>query len=278
MVTYQKLSNPFVYCCVDLQYGFDAIKAEQVEYNRKYTYDTPLVMPLELAEELRQVGLVLYKAILHMLEHYENYLDIMPRMDKELQILEICRRHPYRVGSFRPDFVISESGDIKIIEINARQPLNGLFSSGFFREIALRQAEELRIEGVVDLYTQMYRYLEGYMGRADHICAIQGSFVPAEIKFYPTIFEQAGWHCDVISLEQLPHNLHRLNNAWVVQELMYADFQALPLEIIDALAESNSHNSILTSLYAGNKRFFYALCQELLISLLPSRLHVSSIK
>ena len=242
-----------------LQQGFNAVKKSGVDYYKAYAYNSPLVMTDVRARELKLLGRILCKTIAHMLDQYNKFLHIIPRDEKELRILEICSRYPFHVGTFRADFVIDQAGSIKIIEMNARQPLNGLFVAGFSQEIALHQAEGLNIKGIIDLYSGLFNYLERYIGDAKHICVIFGNYPPAEMRYYPSIFEKAGIKCHLITLEELPQKLHLLRDAWVILQGIASDFRYLPLEIIEALAECNSHNALNVSLYSGDKRFFYAL-------------------
>ena len=218
-----------------------------------------LFYPLKKNGELKKLGLILYKAIKYMLDHYQEYLHIMPREDKDLQILEICDKYPDRIGTFRTDFVVDQFNNIKIIEMTTRQPLNGYFTSGFFREIALEQAEKLKIKGIVDIYPGFFNYLEEYIGDARHICAVKGNEKLEEIKIYPSIFENAGIQCHIIPIEELPQKLSLLEDAWVIEELTFTEIRAFPLEIIDALARCRLHNAIKALLFTHDKRFYYVL-------------------
>lgn len=246
---------------IDIRKGFDAVKSEYIQYFKKYTYEHPLVMSVETNDEMRRLGQVLHKAIRHMLDHYRDYLHIMPRSERDLEILAVCDRHPFRVGTYRTDFVIDESDHIHIIEMTTRQPLNGYFTSGFFREIALEQAQELSIGGIVDAYPGFFEYLEGYIGDARHVCVIKGNNKLEEINIYPAIFENAGIPCHIIPIADLPQKLDMLKDAWVIEELNFPEIRSFPLDIIDALAECRLHNSIKTLLFTHDKRFYQVLNQ-----------------
>jgi len=244
---------------INIQKGFNAIKDENINYFKTYTYNAPIVLSMERAEEIRKLGLIIYKTIKYMLDNYHQYLHIMPREKRDLQILEICDKYPYRIGTYRTDFVIDRLNNIKIIEMTTRQPLNGYFTSGFFREIALEQAEKLKIQGIVDMYLPFFGYLESYIGDAMHICVIRGNEKLEEIKIYPSIFENAGIKCHIISIEELPKKLGLLEGAWVIEELSFKEIRTFPLEIIEALAQCRLHNAIKALLFTHDKRFFYVL-------------------
>ena len=239
--------------------GFNAIKDEQVNYFQTYTYNYPVIMSIGKYEELKRLGQILYKAIRHMLDNYPKYLTLMPREEKDLRILEVCDKYPCRVGTFRTDFVVDKFNNIKIIEMTTRQPLNGYFTSGFFREIALEQIKGLQINEIVDIYPGFFDYLEKYIGDARHVCVIKGNEKLEEIKIYPAIFENAGIQCHIIPIEELPQKLKLLEDAWVIEELTFNEIRSFPLEIIDALAKCRLHNAIKALLFTHDKRFYYAL-------------------
>jgi hypothetical protein len=241
--------------------GFNVIKNEYVNYFKTYTFNSPIVLSVEKNEELKKLGAILYKAIKHMLDNYQKYLSLMPHEEKDLRILEVYDRYPYRVGTFRTDFVVDKLNHIKIIEMTTRQPLNGYFSSGFFREIALEQAHRLKINGIVDIYLGFFDYLDGYIDGVSHVCVIKGNEKLEEIKIYPSIFENAGIPCHVIPIEELPQKLRLLENAWVIEELTFTEIRGFPLEIVDALARCRLHNSIKAILFTHDKRFYYVLNQ-----------------
>lgn len=242
--------------------GFDSIKDEQINYFKGFCFDYPVVMSIETAEKMRKLGKVIYKAISHMNQNHSSYFDLMPRNEIERKILESGNKYKYKVGTFRTDFVIDLNSNIKIIEINAGQPLNSCFTSGFFREIALSQAKTLGIKDIRDLYIPFFAYLENYIAKADHITVVYGKEKPSEIKIYPQIFEKSGIKCHLIPIEKLHLNLNLLENAWVIIELLFEEILALPVEIIESLMKTAPHNAINTYMNAGDKRFFYVLNQS----------------
>jgi hypothetical protein len=137
--------------------------------------------------------------------------------------------------------------------------LNGYFTSGFFREIALQQVDGSGMDGILDIYPSLFAYLKQYIGDARHVCVIKGNEKLEEIKIYPDIFRNAGIECHVIPIEELPDKLHLLDGAWVIEELNFREIRSFPLEIIEALARCRLHNSIKTLLFTHDKRFFYVL-------------------
>ncbi len=223
-------------------------------------------MTTETVKELKYLGEILNKSILHMMNNYEKYLTVFPRSQKELQILDICRKYPFKTGSFRADFVIDAHNQIKIIEFNSRQPLNGFFDTGYYSQMALEKARKLNIDGIIELYPAFYDYLLKYMGNAKKICVVFGEVPAADRRFYPLLFENSGIECRQIKLKELSENTHLLTDAWVICEFSNLEIMDMPLELIEILAACNSHNSIIAALTSGSKRFFCALTNQEFLS------------
>ncbi|MDZ4837593.1 MAG: hypothetical protein SGJ27_27725 [Candidatus Melainabacteria bacterium] len=55
--------------------------------------------------------------------------------DAAITILESLRNHPYKIGSYRPDFLHDTMGGIKVCEINARFPTNGYIISHYINNV-----------------------------------------------------------------------------------------------------------------------------------------------
>ena len=243
-----------------LRTAFDALKGPQVAYFQGFTFDTPIVMSTPLAADMQALGLVLYKAIRHMLDHYRDYLHLLPRDEHDLRIFEICDRYPHPVGTFRTDFVIDEQNHIRVIEMTTRQPLNGFLTSGFVREIAMEQAVSCGLVQIVDLYPAFFDYLQDYIGDARHVCVIKGNERLEEFRFYPGMFEHAGMPCHVIPIADLPGKAELLSGAWVVEELTFDEIRAFPLDIIEQLARCRLHNAIKSLMISHDKAFLSVLC------------------
>ncbi len=241
---------------MDIRAGFDVVKGPYVDYFKSYVFDRPLAVSGRTNDRLRELGLVLYKALHFLIANYRDFLDIMPRGERDCRILEICGRRPFRVGTFRTDFVIDESGRIRIVEMTSRQPLNGYFTSGFLREIALEQAGRLGIGTVEDIYPGFFGYLQEYIGDAERICVIKGDEKLEEFRFYPALFEAAGLECRVVPVGDLAADPSVLDGAWVIEELTFDEIRALPDALIDRLAAAPLHNGLLPLLHTHDKRTF----------------------
>jgi hypothetical protein len=246
----------------DLKKGFDAFRKERVDYVRPYTFNTPVVMSAKTAEELRLLGIIISKAVRHMADNYLKYLNVFPRSRRELEILRICDSYPYTVGSFRADFVISRNGKVKIIEFNARQPLNGYFESAYFYDLAAEQARKRKITGIRDYYSGFYDYIDSSIGNAARVCVVYETALPADRNFYPQLFRKSGIPCHLIKLSELKKKAHLLKNAWVICEFSIEEIFELSDDAVELLAQHRCLNSLKAALHSGNKLFLCALTDD----------------
>jgi hypothetical protein len=246
--------------------GFTQVAKAQVERFRPYCHEHPIVMSPERYQSLKQLGLILYRAIRELALHYETHSRLMPLSDRDREVLRVCDPHPFRVGTFRTDFVIDSSSHIKIIEITTRQPLNGYFISGFSNIIGQEMARKLNLKGIIDDYPRLLDYLGGYFGDVRHICVIRGNERMGEFKIYPSIFEAAGIPCHVIPLAEVSDKLALLRDAAVIEELNHREIRELPDPVIEALTAARIHNDFRNIFVAHDKRFFSLLSNPLFLS------------
>lgn len=247
---------------IQLKSGFDSLAPKYVPYFEAFTFTSPIVFTDCTISELRNLGLLIHRAIKRYSDRYKDYVTLLPLSDVELYIAEICSHNPFQVGAFRADFVIDLNNNIKIIEFNMGQPLNGYFTTGFFHEIAKKFNKHLQIPGIVDLYSPLFSYLENYLCHKGKICVIHGDEVPAERKFYPELFEKAGIECCYVDVKSLDENLHKLSDSVLILELWPEEVYLLSEAALRAISLSQSHNAIIPLLFSGSKRFFSLLLNE----------------
>lgn len=244
---------------MNIETGFAEVARFQVDRFRQYTHEKPIVMRLSTYENMRMLGLILFKAINYLSKNYQQYMNIMPLSRQDCAILEVCSKHPFRTGTFRTDFVINEEHGIKIIEITTRQPLNGYFISGFSRAIGIEMANRLNLNHIIDDYPRFLKYFSSQFAPTGKICIIKGHERLGDFKIYCEIFEKAGYDTIIIELEELPMNLDQLKGSTVIEELNHKEIRELPLEIIDALNECHIHNDFRNLFLIHDKRFFALL-------------------
>ncbi len=246
----------------NLQKGFTALREERLRYVRPYTFNTPIVMSAETAGELKTLGVILHKTIRRVTDHYLDYLSIFPRSTRELEILKILEKYPYTVGSFRGDFVISRHGKVKVIELNARQPLNGYFETAYFYNLAAEQTRGLGIRGISGYYSRFNRYVLSRLADKKRVCVVYDSSKPGDRKFYPDLFRIAGSPCHLIKIADLRKKANLLKDALVICEFEFEEIFTLTDDEVELLARHDCLNYLRPALTSGSKLFFCMLTDE----------------
>ena len=244
---------------MDLFKAFDELGEEMVPYFRKYTHDRPLIMSLQTYERTRQLGMVLKKTIEYLVEHYADYVDRMALSSEDLRVLGIASRYPFRIGTYRTDFVLDQSKSIRIIEMTTRQPLNAYAVSGFTNVTGMEMAQRMQLKGVVNDYPRFLDFLQNDFLKSGKVTVIKGNERLGDFKIYARWFERAGIDFQVVSPDELPRKLHTLADARVIEELNHREILAMPDLMIDELCAAGIFNDFRNLFLVHDKRFFALL-------------------
>ena len=240
--------------------GFREAARDGAEYFRPWTHDIPLAIRPETNDRLRRVQQLYLKCIRHFAENYDRYRELMPVSDRVAEILDLCRGKPYRPGTYRTDFVIDETNQIRLIETTCRFAMNGYFTSGFFiHNLADRFLAERPGIRKIDAYTPFYDRYMAYFGPFDHVCLLKGADNRNDTKFVIPVFEKAGFPVQVIPTAEVPARTQDFRSAAVLGELSHEEICGLPTETIAAIIAADSLNDLRTVFLIHDKRFFALL-------------------
>lgn len=230
---------------------------ELIPYYRQYTFDQPIVMCTETYERTQKLGKILHKAICYLASHYEEWDAFMPLSGRDIEILDICRKYPFRAGSYRTDFIITPERELKIIEMTTRFPLNGYLLSAFFNEIGLEMSKQLGLSNI-NAYSPFVEYLCNEFVRSKRVTVIKGNDRMGDFKIYSRLFQETtDFH--VIELEELAKQRSFLKNATLIEELTHAEIRSLPDGLIEELCENGVFNDFRNLFLIHDKRFFLLL-------------------
>lgn len=101
----------------------------------------PLVLERTLYQELHEFANTLMLAIGAIAENYlqdQGMQNAMPLSEAMRRFLVLSNAVPYRPGTMRPDLLFGASGEVKVCEINARFPLNGMAMSQWLVDAAMQ--------------------------------------------------------------------------------------------------------------------------------------------
>lgn len=112
---------------------------KNIPFNGKNTFmNVPVEVDAPQLESYRKLCGILERALHQVVSHYfeDDRIRDIYRLDAELEsILQIAAPTPYKVGLYRPDFVIDKNGQSRICEIGCRYPLNGWMLSYYMNLI-----------------------------------------------------------------------------------------------------------------------------------------------
>lgn len=235
---------------------------EMIPYLRQYTHDLPMIMSLQTYAQCQKLGQVLHKTIRYYVAHYTDFLHLMPFTERDLRVLEIAGRYPFRTGTYRTDFVIDHKKTLRLIEMTTRQPLNGYVISGFTHALAMRKVEEMGLQGVVDSFSRWLKFMQDEFMKSGKVTVVKGQERLGDYKTYAQWFELSDLDFQSVTIQELPRVLDRLSNAAVIEELNHAEICAMPDALIDELCAAGIFNDFRNLFLLHDKRFFALLTQS----------------
>ena len=240
--------------------GFADVARGAAEYFRPWTYDVPLAIRKETNDRLARVQQLFHRCVRHLAEHYDRYLGLMPVSDRVADILALSRSKPYRPGTYRTDFIVDETNQIRLIETTCRFAINGYFTSGFFiHDLADRYLAGRPEIRKIDAYTPFYDRFMEYFRPFDHVCLLKGADDRNDTKFVIPVFEKAGFPVRVIPAADVPARTTEFRGAAVLGELSHDEICALPTETVEAIVAADSMNDLRTGFLIHDKLFFALL-------------------
>lgn len=242
-----------------LAQSVDQFVEDKVDYYDQWVLDTPIMVSAAYYDELASIQKILFKLIKEFVENYENYKSLMPLSEAVQNVIKVFSDKPYRVGTYRTDFVFCEN-QVKLIEITCRFALNGIFLSAVMdkkaRDFAQRRLPELNY---ADHYSPIFELLEDYLKTADSITVLTGEDRRNESKLYQHIFERAGYPVRFVDYNDIGRHLDQMQRSWVISELAFHEVLSLPTDILSALARMNISNDFRTVFLVHDKRMFEVL-------------------
>lgn len=244
---------------LNIHEAFQEIAKERTPFFGQYAYNRPLIMSIETFNRTKELGKVLNKAITYFVEHYRDYLEWFSLDARDLEVLSIADKYPFRIGTFRTDFILTPQRQMKIIEMTTRYPLNVYFSNGYVHEIAKYQAAELQLQGFKDLHPLFLDYFQKRLMNKGCITVVKGKEKMVDFKDYSRILPLMDIEFNVIEIEDLSGKLSLLENANVIGEWTIDEIKSLPDTIIDKLCAAGIFNDFRNLFLIHDKRFFSAL-------------------
>ena len=250
--------------------AFAFIHGEKAAYYGRWYHDRPMVITSARRDELRRLHRILYKCIAYIAEHYREYVSrYMPLSDREMQILDLQSRYPFRAGTYRPDYLVSEKGGLLLCEITSRFFGHGIFMS-YFADCAaekfLRKIEaEEGIGADLPLYSTLnerLQYMLQITGDKKDIYVLKSADKTGEIALYKPFYEAFGKKVVVFEAEDVERNIDRWKKGFVISALNQKDLTSFSEAALEAMIEAGMYSDFRTIFLIHDKRFMNLWFQD----------------
>jgi hypothetical protein len=217
----------------------------------------PFAVTAERLAEMRALQRSIHRAIVAVVTHFvrDARLSTVIRLPAaELDLLARLAGKPYRVGSFRPDYLHGADGREMITEINARFTLNGVLSSALLnRCVPLLSSAFAPLPPMAELEAA----LRSRLGEAGPIGILKSSEPGYDIHVLRALW---GERCEMIAPQALTER-HLARWRSVVLELhQHEFFGEVPAALLKPLAgHPGILNDLRTIFIAHDKRLLSLL-------------------
>jgi len=110
--------------------------------------------------------------------------------------------------------------------------------------------------------TDSYKNLPPYLmelSKGGNIYVLKGSDAKNESAMFKKIFEDAGIEVIELHYSDIPQELSKMKDAWIVTELTLDEIESLDLSVVKKLSQLNLINDFRTVLLIHDKQFFSVL-------------------
>ena len=268
--------------------AFARLHGGRTDYYARWYHDRPMAITSARREELRELHRVLYKCVVFMADHYREYVPrYMPLSEKEMDVLKMQSRFPFRAGTYRPDFLVSENGDLLLCEITSRFFAHGIFMQYFPECIAERFWLKIREKPgnppPQASYDELLRYMVDITGGKQEITdekkhdtggkqeitdekkygtggkqdifVLKSADKTSEIGLYAPFYMHFGKHVEILEAENVESRIDRWRHGFVISALNQKDLLSFSPETIEAMIEAGMYNDLRTILLIHDKRF-----------------------
>ena len=231
--------------------------ADLTDYYLRWYHDRPVAITSRRRDELRRLHAVVYKCAEHLALHYEAYVpQWMPLCDRALEMLDRQRAYPFRAGTWRPDYLVTEGGDLKLCEITSRFFAHGIFMSWFGQQAAALFLQRHPGTTLPGRYEALLSYMRGLPGAKRRIFVFKSADRTSEIRLYKRFYEAQGCSVEVLEHNEVASRRSDWQHgAFLVSALNQRDLMAMDDETIHVMLEEGMVSDLRNVFLIHDKRF-----------------------
>ena len=225
------------------------------DYYHRWYHERPIIITPERTAEIREMHRILYKCVEYMAYHYAEFVDkYMPLSPKEMEILAYQSRYPFKAGAYRPDYLLTEDGRLKLCEITSRFFAHGIFMSYYSESAADKFIAKFPGTHRESRFEEMIRYMLEIVGDKQKIFVLKSSDKTSEIALYKAFYERMGKSVTVYEANEVEPNIANWKGNFVISALNQNDILSYSMDTVKAMVDSGMYNDFRTIFLAHDKR------------------------
>jgi len=231
------------------------------DYYLRWYHDRPVGITSRRRDELRKLHAVLYKCAEHLSLHYEDYLPRwMPLGERAQALLDRQKAYPFRAGTWRPDYLLTERGELKICEITSRFFAHGIFMSWFAARAAALFLQRISAETPPECWNERYGdlmdYMRGLPQGKKRIFVFRSDDRTNEIRLYKRFYEAQGMEVHVLDYREVDARRKEWSHgALLLSALNQRDLMGMEDETIHVMLEEGMISDFRNIFLIHDKRF-----------------------
>ena len=227
-------------------------------YYLRWFHDRPVGITSARRDELRRLHAILYRCVEHFALHYPDYVPSrIPLGPQELAILEEQARYPFRAGTWRPDYIVTPDGELKLCEITSRFFAHGIFLSWFAEYAADRFMERFPGKTRETRYQELLEYMREMPDGRKRICVLKSADRTSEIRLYKRFYERQGCTVEIFEADEVEPKRSEWSRegTFVVSALNQQDLLGFRPETRRAMMDSGMVSDFRNVFLIHDKRF-----------------------
>lgn len=220
-----------------------------------------MLITSERRDELRRMQALLYKCIVYMAEHYREWVpQYMPLEEKVMEILDRQSRCPFRAGAYRPDYLISEDGQLLLVEITSR-----FFGHGIWMNYpSVVKAQQFMAShpdaSWENRYDELLTYMRDIIPAGCPLYVLKSSDPTPEIALYKKFYEYYGHEVTIYEADEVEAHIDQWSHdAVVFSGLNQQDLLSFKMDTLQAMIDARMLNDFRTIFLAHDKRFLHLI-------------------
>ncbi|MBO4742508.1 MAG: hypothetical protein J5533_02630 [Bacteroidales bacterium] len=219
-------------------------------YYHRWYHERPVIITDSRAQELRRLHGILLKCAKHFPSVWRDYL---PLGEKEVDILAEQARHPFKLGTWRPDYIIGTDGSLYLCEITSRFFAHGIFMS-WFSHVMLDRFPGM---GLHDDFEAMMQKMLQILGGRKRIYVFKSTDKTGEIRLYKRFYEAHGISVIILETPEVEPAIEEWSSpdCFLVSALNQNDILSFGPRTLQAMIDGGMYSDFRNIFLVHDKRF-----------------------